>query len=171
MGLFTILFTKPKTQYQKVDMIEAYKEYDKGLYFLKDNHYERALMCMDEAIKWGLNDFNAYSLRASCLQSLSRDTEALDDFDKAISLNQNDCNIFFQRSLSRTNLGDLEGAYSDLNTAIKLSKEKNETNTEYRNELMKQGYKNIDEFYSLYLIRIELKLREKRQAETNNRNI
>ena len=91
-----------------------------GLAFESKNQFEAALSCYDEAINSGVKE--AYALRAFCLQRLFFDLDAIADFDKAIKISPEDCNLYFGRHESRYEVGNYEGAIDDLKKAIELSR-------------------------------------------------
>ena len=63
-----------------------------------------------------------FSCRGSCLQSLEWHLDAIDDFTKAISLEPENCNFYFQRAMSKIACGDQQGFLVDIKEAIRLSR-------------------------------------------------
>ena len=99
-----------------------------------------------------------FDMRGGCLQELSYDYDAINDFDRSISLSSNDCNKFFSRSVSKGAVLDFEGEVADLERAIELSKIDNELNREYNDEAQKQGYKNVAGMYQMRLVMAKMNL-------------
>ena len=116
-------FKKPATEPTENDHLlrERYKSFERGqdLYF--QNDVQQALRCFDTAIDSGFEDADAYGMRGECLQSLKFHLDAIDDFTKAIELDPEDSNTYFQRSISKGAVGDLHGCVDDLNEAIRLA--------------------------------------------------
>lgn len=126
--------------------MEAMMEGDK--YFLAKD-FNTALPYYDQAIQSNIPD--GYNQRAMCLQALDYHTEALPDFDKAIELSPQDCNIYFMRSISRIKLCDNTGAISDARAAVELSQVDSEMNRVYNEEKIKNGWFSLHDFYTLHL--------------------
>jgi tetratricopeptide (TPR) repeat protein len=90
--------------------------------FLEKNS-EEALKHFDEAIQCGFSREGIYGSRGSCLQILGFDFDAIDDFNKGISLDPaGDSNLYYMRSVSRRAIGDDYGCIADLKEAIRLSR-------------------------------------------------
>lgn len=106
---------------------------------------QAALDCFDEAIASGFEngDGGIYGLRGSCLQVLNFHLDAIDDFDKAIPIEPEDCNLYFMRSVSKGETGDLRGRVADLQVAIRLAQTGNPLNERYNAWAKKLGYENI----------------------------
>jgi len=124
--------------------IEGHRFFELGkeFYFIKRLPNE-GLQYFDKAIANGFEE-NVFNLRAGCLQELDYHYEAIEDFNKAISLSPNDCNIYFCRSISKNATLDYEGQIADLIKAIELSQVNNEMNRIYnesakKNNLSKNG--------------------------------
>jgi len=66
-----------------------------------------------------------------CLQALGFHLDAIDDFDKAIDMDPDDCNLYFMRAMSMRGAGRYEDADEDFRRAIALSKVKSVANTVY----------------------------------------
>lgn len=129
-----------------LDGVEALK---KGRHFIDSKKYEDALPFLDKAIDCDVKD--AYEDRAWCLQSLNYDFEAIEDFNKAILLKHDDCNLYYGRGLSKQKSADFEGAILDLELAYTFSKFKTKDN-QWRNEqVKKRGYDSIEYFYYTHL--------------------
>jgi tetratricopeptide (TPR) repeat protein len=97
--------------------------------------WREALECFDQALEldtrlgYDLQDF--FGDRAMCLQALGFHLDAIDDFDKAIDREPDDCNLYFMRAMSMRGAGRYEDADEDFRRAIALSKVKNERNRGY----------------------------------------
>jgi hypothetical protein len=93
-----------------------------------------------------------YTFRAMCLQALRFDLDAIDDFNMAIPLSPNDCNLYYLRAMSKSLVADIDGCVSDLKIAIELAKKKSDFVSNYDEAARLQGYKNgVIEFYESYL--------------------
>ena len=87
------------------------------------------------------------------------DYDAIDDFDESILLSPNDCNKYFSRSLSKLALLHYQGAISDIEQAIEISKIDNEHNRIFNDQAYEQGYTNgAADFYRIYLQRAKMDL-------------
>lgn len=141
--------------------LEAMTEGD-AFYLAKD--FAAARRCYDKAIAGGLEQ--SYEPRAICLQALERDEEALPDFDRAIALSPQDCNLYFMRGISRSKLGDVAGTGADMRAAVELSRAKTERNRVYSEGSLKNGYGTLQSFYELQGEGFELvaKINERRRG-------
>jgi tetratricopeptide (TPR) repeat protein len=90
-----------------------------------------ALNCYDTANKCGFEDAGLFSSRAWLLNGLGWHLDAIEDFDKAILLEPQDCNLYFGRAMSKMQTGDQQGSRADFQEAIRLSKVDNGLNTKY----------------------------------------
>lgn len=144
---------------------ESLDYFEKGeeSYFDKDKN--QALLYFDKSLASGFAEFfenrlaTLYDLRAGCLQELEFHFNAIRDFDKSISLSQNDCNKYFCRSQSKLSILDYEGAVLDLQKAIEVSRIDNEHNRIFNEQANEQGYKNgAADFYQLSLQRAKMDL-------------
>jgi tetratricopeptide (TPR) repeat protein len=100
--------------------IHAYAQSER---LLAAGQFEDALACLDAAIDCGFDARGkAFTARAACLQALDFDLDAIDDFDKAILTEPEDCNLYFMRSFSKSAVGDLHGCVADLQEAIRRAK-------------------------------------------------
>lgn len=119
-----------------------------------------ALECFDEAIGLGFEGGGIHASRGSCLQSLEFHLDAIDDFNKAISLNPQDSNLYFMRSVSKGAAGDLGGRIADLQEALRVSEIENETNKIYHAWAQELGYKNITAKYNYDLLHAKVAFEE-----------
>lgn len=171
MNWVTSLFTKIKNktftnnEYQSVKKSQTFELYEKGKENFLNKEMHQALLNFDKAIENGFTEYfqnyNAelFDLRGRCLQDLKFDFNAIDDFDKSISLSNTDYNTFFARSLSKTSVLDYEGAISDIEKAIELSKIDNEFNRENNALAREQGSPNgACDFLEIRLLRAKMEL-------------
>ena len=99
-----------------------------GLTYLS---YERSKLWGDSLYLWEdvLAQFNdcelAYNNRGDILSNLPKPKykEALSDFNRAIILDPNYDQTYYNRGVVRSHLGDKEGALSDFNKALELKKD------------------------------------------------
>ncbi len=104
------LYKKPNKTYTNDDhnsgkKWRSFDLFQKGKenYLNKEMHL--ALSNFDEAIENCFTEYfqtyiaELFDLRARCLQELKFDYDAINDFDKSISVSNKDCNTFFARSL------------------------------------------------------------------------
>jgi tetratricopeptide (TPR) repeat protein len=113
--------------------------FEKGMTYYEEKDFQSALACFDNAIECGYED-NIYGFRADCLQNSGLCDQAIRNYDIAISKQPNDCNLYFQRSISKSIIGDVDGAIGDIEEAIQLSKIDNERNANYRAAAIHQGW-------------------------------
>ena len=123
MNWFSNLFKKKPSDASPSDRrwLEGYRSFEKGKQFYLDRQTNEALQHFDIAIENGYEG-DVYDLRAACLQALGYDYDAIEDFNKAISLSPNDCNKYFSRSVSKRSILDFEG---ELISVIDTKKENN----------------------------------------------
>ena len=139
---------------------EGYNAFERGKkHYLAggENHsvagrIQDALDCFDKAIASGFEEGGIYGSRGSCLQILDFHLDAIDDFNKAIPLDPEDCNLYFMRSVSKGATGDLRGCVADLQEAIRFSETDNPLNGKYNLWANKLGYKNIAAKFNYDLI-------------------
>lgn len=118
-----------------------------------------ALVYLDKAIEHGCEQeissesYNLFDLRARCLQGLRFHYDAIKDFDKSISSEPNDCNMYFSRSVSKAAILDFEGEIADLEKAIQLSIANNTINEGYNRQAQEQGFESgVVEMFELRLV-------------------
>ncbi len=127
---------------------DGFDFFSKGQDCYLNRQTSEALTYFDKAIEYGFEEYfsceapKLYDLRAGCLQILKYHYDAINDFDKSISIEPNDCNKYFSRSVSKGFILDFEGEIADLEIAIQHSKIDNFLNREYNDEARKQGHKN-----------------------------
>ena len=151
------------------NLLEGSAAFNEGNEYFLSKDFEKALPYYDKAIQNNIEE--GYNQRAMCLQALNYHIDALDDFDNAIELSSQDCNIYYMRSLSRVQLGDNSGAISDMNKAIELSQVKIEMNRAYNEGRTKNGESSLHDFYTLNLQAIEGMARLNEQMKRLNRPV
>jgi len=121
----------------------GYHAFERGNAHFLANRLQEALVCFDEAISCGVDDAAIYGNRGSCLQSLGYNLDAIDDFNKAIAPETNDCNLYYMRSISRSAIKDYDGCISDLQEAIRLSRVDSALNKSYADYAKEMGWQNM----------------------------
>lgn len=119
---------------------------------------QEALDCFDKAIELNFRDSWVYGLRAGCLQFLDFHLDAIDDLTKAITLEPNDCALYYQRSVSRMATGDLLGRVSDLQAAIRLATVPSTVIKAYDEEVKQRGWNCAADRFRWDLIDANLEL-------------
>jgi len=132
--------------------LEGVHAFEKGKIHFRDKDQQKALDCFDRAIKSGYEGEGVYGLRAICLQEFHYELDAIDDFNKAISLAPEEANLYFMRSLSRSATGDYTGCISDLQEAIRLSKIDNKYNDFWNNYAKETGWTSATAHYEMDLM-------------------
>lgn len=172
IGFFSKLFGKkartelsPEIKEQQRRKWEGFDFFQKGKEYFLNTQTEDALCCFDSAFENGFTEYfsidaiQLYEMRGYCLQELHFDYDAIADFDNSIALSQNDCNLYFLRSLSKAAILDFKGEIVDLERAIELSKIDNASNREYNDELRKRGYPSgATPMFEMHLIRARMNL-------------
>jgi tetratricopeptide (TPR) repeat protein len=130
--------TAARQDTKRFDGIQAYAQ---GVEYYKQKKLKDALVCFNMAIECGY-DKNVYGLRADCLFESGLHSMALRDYNTAISKSSEDCNLYFQRSITLIAIGDTDGAISDLEEAVRLSRIDNDLNCAYRDGAKDIGWPN-----------------------------
>lgn len=132
------------------------------------NEAQQALRYFDTAIDSGFEDADIYIMRGECLQSLEFDLDAINDFTKAIEIDPEDSNTYFQRSISKGAVGDLQGRVDDLNEAIRLAGIDSPSTRNHDAGARENGYKDgVAGFYRMQMMHANLDL--DRQASDERR--
>jgi tetratricopeptide (TPR) repeat protein len=139
-------------QESETNLLEGIGFFEAGKKHFMEGKNQEALDCFDKAIKNGVED-EVYELRAMCLQALDFHLDAIDDFNKAISLSPENANSYFMRSLSESRTGDVEACISDLESAVRLSKIDNEANRILNEGAKETGRNSVTDFYNSYLFK------------------
>ncbi len=137
---------------------QAWEEWYLGKQLYIKREFRNALTHLNNAIEYGpVNE--AYALRGACYQEAEKHDLAIADFTTAILLDSTDCNLFYQRALSKEDCNDHEGAKADIIEAIRLSKITSTLNEEYADEAVKLGWSDgHTSIYEAELSRIQLRL-------------
>lgn len=131
---------------------EGFNAFETGSKHYKDGNTEEALKYFDSAVECGYEDSGLYSLRGSCLDELEWHMDAIADFDKAIALDAEDCNTYFQRALSKRAVGDEEGSLVEFRKAIELSEIDNQLNRSYNAGALEMGWSSVTMIYQAQLM-------------------
>ena len=144
---------------------DGFDFFQHGIECYLDRRNEEALLFFDKAFNNNFINYfpneagKLYSMRAGCLQSLAYDYEAITDFDNAIALIPNDCNIYFSRSISKGAILDYDGQLADIIEAIEISKIDSDLNRAYNDEAQKKGYEQgVSNMFEISLIRAKMDL-------------
>jgi tetratricopeptide (TPR) repeat protein len=157
-----------------MNRMDGYSAAKRGYAHFLEQRWQEALDCFDEAIDFGFkgggraSDDGVYSLRGTCLKALGFDLDAIDDFNKAIELNQEDCNGYFQRAFCKKGAGDIAGCVGDLQEAVRLSEVDSDLNREYNVLAKKQGSQSATSLYMAHLLLAESKLKIEKLLKRGN---
>jgi tetratricopeptide (TPR) repeat protein len=175
--LLTTDFATPQRQTNKPTTVPTEKEqlwldgftaFERAKELYLRNEAQQALRYFDTAIDSGFDGSEIYVMRGGCLQSLGFDLDAIDDFTKAIELDPEDSNTYFQRSISKGAVGDLNGRVKDLNEAIRLSGIDSYSTRSHDAFARENGYKDgVAGFYRMQMVQANLDL--ERQAADERR--
>ena len=92
---------------------------DHGEYYFNNGRYHRALQVLDRAIEIQPSSARAYALRGAAYGELRKFEQALDDLDKAISLDPTDAvQAYLARSNVHNQLGEYDKAIQDSGAAL-----------------------------------------------------
>lgn len=127
--------------------LQGYHAFEAGKKHFAERRDQEAVDCFDTAVECGFEDEPLFSLRGSCLQALEWQLDAIDDFTKAISLEPQDCNHYFQRAVSKESIGDQQGHLADIKDAIRLAKADNATNRIYNLGAKDKGWQSAAAMY------------------------
>ncbi len=144
----------------------GYKALERGKELYFQNEVQQALHYFDTAIDSGFEGADVYGMRGGCLQSLKFDLDAIDDFTKAIELDPEDSNTYFQRSSSKGAVGDLHGCVDDLNEAIRLAGIDSSSTRSHNAHARENGYKDgVVGFYRMQMMHANLDLDQQASDE------
>lgn len=152
MNLFSFLvklFGPETTEKSEADQrwLRGYKAIESGKIHFLNRRAQEALECFDVAIECESEGDDVYEMRGSCLQSLEWHLDAIDDFTTAISRRPDDSNLFFQRAMSMTAIGDGNGFEADINEAIRLSKLDTALSRSHNEGAIEMGWSNVTKVY------------------------
>lgn len=113
-----------KTQRQ----LDSHDNYAKGINFENEQKYEDAIACYNIAIEldYSSNAF-IHACRGHCFQLIDKDELAIEDFNKAISLDPDILyDVYYFRAKSNEKLSRFNDYTSDLKKVISIFEHKNE---------------------------------------------
>jgi tetratricopeptide (TPR) repeat protein len=139
-----------------LNMVDVQKTLNEAFKLYDQKRYAEALVQFDIVERTNRYE-SIYYERGCCLQSLDYHLDAIDDFTKAIELSPGEANIYFMRSMSYLQLGDVVEAWKDNITAIQLSKNNNNENSEANKRAKEMGYETATSFYELRLDFVKLR--------------
>lgn len=87
--------------------------------FAAQGQWEKALETVNKGFGLGFDNAEIFNERADILIHLARFTEARDDARRAIALDPNNCLPYMSLAQALSKLGDTEGFYSNLETALR----------------------------------------------------
>ena len=99
---------------------DAQKLYDRGEEHFKNNDYDNAIKCFDEAIKLDPNFADAFGVRGLCWHYKKDYDNAIKDYSEAIRLNPDYVEAFYFRGLCWGDKKDYDNAIKDSSEAIRL---------------------------------------------------
>lgn len=105
----------------EVDPENLYAFYNLGRLFLSQDRYDSALVNFNKALQMGgTDDEDIFNYRGLAYARLDEHRKAIDDFNKAIDLEDDDPAHYFNRAISYEGLGMYDSAYIDLSYAIEI---------------------------------------------------
>lgn len=138
----------------QVNLSSGKDDFEKGFQFFRESTSTRgdgwkekkqkldelALACFDKAIDKGYETSKLFALRADCLDYLGYYFDAIEDYNRALSMNpiHGVANGYWRRGMIKHTVFDFEGSREDVITAITLSRIDNEDNR-FWNEHAKSG--------------------------------
>lgn len=147
-SLLNIFRKKPSASTETNDKwMRGYNAFKAGKKHFAEHRNQEAIECFDTAIECGFEDVTVFCLRGSCLQTLEWHLDAIDDFTMAISLEPQDCNLFFQRAMAKSSTGDQQGFLTDIEDAIRLSKAETTLNRNYNLGAKDMGHESTTAMY------------------------
>lgn len=108
-----------------------------------------AIECFDNALKKGYETSKLFALRADCLDYLGYHFNAIEDYNKALSMNPTEgvANGYWRRAMIKHTIFDFEGSRNDIITAITLSQNDNEDNRYWNEHAKSIGFNTSTELY------------------------
>ncbi len=110
--------------HQKIDFLkktkQAYKDFDDGRKSLSNKDYNRALSLAEKALAVVPQEGHFHALRGDVRYLQQNYNDALINFDRAVSKNNNFFYFFLRRGMSRTKMNDKYNAKFDLESSVKL---------------------------------------------------
>ena len=127
--------------------LRGYNAFEAGKKHFSERRDQDAVDCFDTAVECSFEDVALFSLRGTCLRNLEWHLDAIDDFTKAISLETQDCNLYFQRAMSKSSIGDQQGFLADIQEAIRLARIDNALTRNYNLWAKEHGWQNVAASY------------------------
>ncbi|MBF2709024.1 tetratricopeptide repeat protein [Flavobacterium soyangense] len=163
MNWFSNLFkkkTKNNTSNDNSDSEwDAFISFARGEKYFFNSEWNDALYHFDKAIEKDYKKDDIFELRGMCLQALGYDYDAIEDFNKAIIFSPNNCNLYYNRALSKEVILDYEGEIKDIEKAIELSKQDTQMNRQYNKEAIDSGFRNgVVGLYEIGILRVKSRL-------------
>jgi tetratricopeptide (TPR) repeat protein len=147
-SLFNLFRRKPSVSKEANERWHrGYHAFEAGKKHFAKRRDQEAVDCFDTAVECGFEDAALFGLRGSCLQSLEWHIDAIDDFTKAISLETQDCNLYFQRAMSKSSIGDQQGFLADIQDAIRLARADNALTRNYNLWAKEHGWQSVAASY------------------------
>lgn len=159
---------------ETVDSWDAYILFKRGKKCHFEARYEEAIGFLNKSLSRKLLEDNPtysaefYSLRASCYQECDFDIKAINDYMHAIQHAPNDCNYYFNLSLSYSSLGEHEIAIEHVEKAIKLLKLEIPLNRQYKQNAKETGIGDLSLIYEIALYREKNIIDSKNNAPLSN---
>ncbi|MFK7923265.1 MAG: tetratricopeptide repeat protein [Bacteroidia bacterium] len=120
----------------KVDPENLYAFYNLGRLFLTQDMYDSALVSFNTAVQMGgTDDEDIYNYRGLTFARLDEHRKAIDDFNKAIAIEDEDPAHYFNRAISYKGLGMYDSAYKDFSYTIEIEEDAPE-NYQERGDLL-----------------------------------
>ncbi len=110
-----------------LDQYNAYAYNNRGLSYIKQRQYRKAINDFNQAIELDPFYANAYSNRAGCYYYLHQYEKAIGDNNRAITINPKLDKAYSNRGLCYANQEQYKKAIDDYNQAVKLNPELMET--------------------------------------------
>ena len=108
--------------------------YNRGYTSYQLGNFQAAINDFDKTIELDQSNYTVYYYRGAARLLLDNSQAAIDDFDKAIALKQDIAEVYYCRGVAKNQLGnsqvaiaDFENAKLDLQTALELTEQKNNT--------------------------------------------
>lgn len=98
----------------------AYEAYEQGLQALHDKKIGTAESLAQKALATSPGEGHFHALIGDVHAAQGLHTKALDDYSRAIAINDAYFYYYLQRGLTRIKTGDLQTAYADLDSSVKL---------------------------------------------------
>jgi tetratricopeptide (TPR) repeat protein len=104
------------------NVVDAQDEIPTAQTLYDSAHYDQALVILTEFLEQGANP-EAYKMRGDCLQKLGDPSMALNDYDKARVYGYKEDDLFLNRGICKSTMGQMESARLDLVSYIERRKD------------------------------------------------